>query len=96
MERLSYAGRFQADRVPLSDPNGAHDVVQRYGGMSEPKAMAVRPNGAIFTARNGAGVAEAEAAALTACNAKTSPFPCFLYAVNNQVVLPQRRTEPTR
>ncbi|GJD43995.1 hypothetical protein AFCDBAGC_1857 [Methylobacterium cerastii] len=96
MERLSYAGRFQADRVPLFDPNGAHDVVQRYGGMSEPKAMAVRPNGAIFTARNGASVAEAEAAALTACNAKTSPFPCFLYAVNNQVVLPQRRTEPTR
>ena len=96
MERLFYAGRFQADRVAFTDPNQLPDVVRSYGGIREPKAMAVRPIGAIFTSRSGSTIAEAEAAALTACNANTSSFPCFLYAVNNQVVLPQRRTEPTR
>jgi len=44
----------------------------------------------------GSSVAEAEAKALAACNEDDPAYPCFVYAVNDRVVLPQRRTEASR
>ena len=93
MERLRYAGPFRQDSVPL-DSAGA---VERtgYAGMPEPKAMAIHSSERVMVATGGS-VAEAEAKALAACNAADPANPCFLYAVNGQVVLPQRRTAAER
>ena len=44
----------------------------------------------------GVSVVEAETKALAACNDVDPAFPCFIYARNGQVVLPQRRTEAHR
>jgi hypothetical protein len=62
--------------------------------MQQPKAMAIR-SGRVRIA-TGATLAEAEAKALASCNDDQSPYPCFLYAANEKVVLPQRRTEAQR
>ena len=49
----------------------------------------------MYVSSNAKSVAAAEKEALDGCNGKIeSPYPCFLYAVNERVVLPQRRTEP--
>jgi hypothetical protein len=92
MPRLDYQGPFRADMVPLylEPPKEAHE----YARMREPKAMAIRPLGPKVVVESAATLAEAEAKALAKCADPDSPFPCFIYAANNQVILPQRRTEP--
>jgi hypothetical protein len=57
--------------------------------------MAIRPGHRINIA-TAATLAEAETKALASCNDDESPFPCFLYAANEKVVLPQRLTEAQR
>jgi hypothetical protein len=59
--------------------------------------MAIRPDGRpgpTLVAETGATAAEAQSKALAKCNDPDLPYPCFLYAVNDAVILPQRRTEP--
>ena len=73
-------------RTPTSD-------IQEYARLSRPKAMAIRATGAKLKVGTGRTLAEAEAKALAQCNDE-SPYPCILYAANDQVILPQRRTEP--
>jgi hypothetical protein len=93
-QRLTYQGPYRADMVPMYEipPNEAKE----YAAMREPKAMAIRPTGPKIAIASGRTLAEAEAQALARCTDADSPFPCFLYAVNGQTILPQRRTEPTR
>jgi hypothetical protein len=92
MPRLTYQGPYRPDMVPTFDtpPSIAHDYVK----MRSPKAMAIRPLGPKLTAESGATLAEAEAKALAKCTDPDSPYPCFLYAENDNVVLPLRKTEP--
>ena len=92
MERVAYAGPYRADMVPLflRPPREAID----YGSLRAPKAMAIRPLGPRIAIASAASLPEAEAQALARCTEPGSPFPCFLYAVNDQTILPQRRTEP--
>jgi hypothetical protein len=47
-----------------------------------------------ITAETGATLAEAQAKALAKCTNPDSAYPCFVYAINDNVILPQRRTEP--
>ena len=76
-----------------SPPAIANDYVK----MQAPKAMAIRPNGSRIAAETGATLAEAEAKALAKCADPNTPyFPCFLYAANDTVILPLRRTEARR
>jgi hypothetical protein len=92
MPRLDYQGPYRPEMVPVFEtPSSiAHDYVR----MRSPKAMAIRPSGPKLTAESGATLAEAEAKALAKCTDPDSPYPCFLYAENDNVVLPLRRTEP--
>jgi uncharacterized caspase-like protein len=90
--RLTYEGPYRADMVPLfiGPPSEARDYLK----LREPKAMAIRPSGPRIAIATGASLADAEANALSRCSEPDSPFPCFLYAANQQTILPQRRTEP--
>ena len=92
MTRLTYQGPYRPDMVPLfvGPPHEALDYVN----LPEPKAMAIRPSGPKIAIGSGSTLAEAEAQALARCTDSDSPFPCFLYAANEQTILPQRRTEP--
>jgi hypothetical protein len=92
MPRLTYQGAYRPDMVPLfqSPPKVAIDYVN----MPTPKAIAIGPQGLRIAAETGATPAEAQAKALGKCTDPDSPYPCFIYAVNNEVILPQRRTEP--
>jgi hypothetical protein len=93
MPRLAYQGAYRPDMVPLypSPPR----IVLDYVNMPTPKAMAIGPQGLRITTETSATLAEAQAKALAKCTDPDSPYPCFIYAVNNDVILPQRRTEPT-
>jgi hypothetical protein len=92
MERVAYAGPYRPEMVPLflRPPREAIE----YAKLREPKAMAIRPRGPRINIATGASLREAEAQALARCTEPGSAFPCFLYAINGQTVLPQRRTEP--
>lgn len=90
MPRLHYDGPYRPDQVPFHI-EGAPELAD-YVGLAEPKAMAIHSSPRVRIA-SGATLAEAEAKALAACNDADPAYPCFLYARNMQVVLPQRRTE---
>jgi hypothetical protein len=94
--RMSYAGPYKAEMVPLFSNRQTKELVD-YPTMSGPKAMAI--GAAPLRARIASGRTdkEAETKALAACNdPPDSPIPCILYAVNDRVILPQRRTEPSQ
>jgi len=90
MPRLHYDGPYRPDQVPFHI-EGTPELAE-YVGLAEPKAMATHSSPRVRIA-SGATLAEAEAKALAACNDPDPAFPCFVYARNMQVVLPQRRTE---
>ncbi len=92
MERVAYAGPYRSDMVPLfiRPPSEAIE----YAKLRQPKAMAIRPQGLKIAIATAASLPEAEAQALARCNEASSPFPCILYAANDQTILPQRHTEP--
>lgn len=94
MSRLHYEGNYSPDNVPLF--SGTVDLLRSYLSLPAPKAMAIRPKGARVRAATGASSTEAQLKALAACNDDSDPFPCFVYAVNDRVILPQRRTEPLK
>ncbi|SDR35900.1 Uncharacterized protein, contains caspase domain [Rhizobiales bacterium GAS113] len=91
MPRVDYQGEYRSAMVPLF--NTPPNDLASYERLPEPKAMAVRPLGPRLKTSTGRTLAEAEAQALAGCNEADSPFPCFLYAANRKVILPQRRTE---
>lgn len=93
MPRLHYTGAYQPDQVPFHME--AAPELAGYAAMPEPKAMAIHSSPRVKVA-GGASLAEAEAKALAACNDPDPAYPCFIYARNGQVVLPQRRTEAHR
>jgi hypothetical protein len=92
MSRVVYQGPYRPEMVPLFElpPKKAIDYVK----MRAPKAMAISAAGLKIEAETGATLQEAQAKALAKCNDPDSPYPCFIYAVNDNVILPQRRTEP--
>jgi hypothetical protein len=95
MDRLSYAGPFRLDRVPIGMER--HEAVRNYLDLPGEKAIAIRPKQALVLVVSGKGtVAEAEREAMDRCNAQNDPAPCFLYARGNEVVLPRRRVEIAR
>jgi Caspase domain len=95
MPRLNYKGRYAPNNVPLF--SGTEDRLHSYSAMSAPKAMVIRPAFARVNIATGASLAEAQSKALAACNDDDFNFmPCFVYAVNDRVILDQRRTEPLK
>jgi class 3 adenylate cyclase len=100
MARARYAGLFDPDQIPGSLPGMRRrgDVIN-YRSARSPKAAAFTPNrGKVFIVTGVASQRAAEEEALKACDAdpqrKADNGLCFLYAVGDQVVLPQRLKEP--
>jgi hypothetical protein len=94
--RVAYAGPYKPEMVPLFAKGQAKELAD-YATIAGPKALAI--GAAPPRARIGVGKTdqEAQAKALSTCNdPPDSPFPCILYAVNDRVILPQRRTEPSQ
>jgi uncharacterized caspase-like protein len=98
MPRVRYSGAYQTEKVPMLWSGTALDLVNSYPKFKGHKAMAIRPGPLVlFVYKQAKSAAEAERKALAGCNAlKESAYPCFVYAVDNTVILPQRRTEASR
>jgi hypothetical protein len=92
---LRYSGPYSFDKLPFVTIQGRR-ILEGYPKLKSPKAVAIRPTGARFITASGSSIADAEAKALAACNDADASTPCLLYAVNDRVVLPQRRTEASR
>jgi hypothetical protein len=96
MPRLHYSGEFDLAQIPIIRAiTRARKDVQSYYGEAEPKAMAIHPWGFLFISTGKANSRDAQDAALAACNAdprrNNKDGNCFVYAVNNQVVISERR-----
>ncbi len=93
--RLAYAGAYDPAKVPsFASPARAEFV--NYAKMPAPKAMAIRSGGSKVAIARGKDKVEAQTKALAACTAPDDPYPCFVYAIDNQVVLAQRKPEPIK
>jgi hypothetical protein len=90
--RLDYKGAYAPEQVPLY--SGTEDILTSYALLSAPKAMVIRPRGSRVRIATGASAAEAQSKALASCNSDLDFTPCFVYAVDERVVIDQRRTEP--
>jgi hypothetical protein len=96
MPRLRYEGSYKPDNVPFQTDPEKNKLLRDYLNLPEPKAMAIGLAPPRLRIGSGATLIEAEGKALAACNDPDPMYPCFLYASNNRVVLPQRRTEAAR
>jgi hypothetical protein len=94
MPRLHRDGKYNPESVPLF--SGTENELRSYVSLRAPKAMVIRPSRARVRTAPGATAEEAQSKALAACNDDADPLPCFVYAVNDTVILSQRRTEPQK
>ncbi|MGY8683220.1 caspase family protein [Bradyrhizobium sp. UFLA05-153] len=93
IDEVHYSGRYRTDKLPFL-PRVSLDVVRSYSVIWQSKAMAVKPGQlAKYISATGSTVKEAEQKALAECN-QLPGLPCMLYAVDDQVVLPERKTDP--
>lgn len=94
MPRIVYSGAYDAAKLPILGPAArVRADVKEYPQINQPKAMAIHPLGRV-TVATASTTPEAEAKALAACDSLGSVAvegPCRTYALDNQVVLPQRR-----
>ena len=95
MPRLQYAGEFDLSQIPIiRQVSRNKPFVQNYFGAPGPKAMAIHPWGKLFPSTGKNNLRDAEDDALARCNddpaRKGRDGNCFLYAVNNDVVLAKR------
>jgi Caspase domain len=94
--RMSYTGPYKLDMVPLFSNRQTKELVD-YATLHGPKAMAIGAVPLRARIASGTNDRDAETKALAACNdPPDAPIPCILYAVNDRVILPQRRTEPSQ
>jgi hypothetical protein len=94
MPRLHYDGAYAPDRVPLFA--SSQSELQSYMSLPAPKAMVIRPSAARVKIATGTTLEQAQTAALAACNDPDPILPCFIYAINDRVIIGQRRTEPLK
>jgi hypothetical protein len=95
MPRLHYSGEFDLAQIPIIRlATRLRPVIQNYFGETAPKAMAIHPWGKLFVSYDKKGLKDAEDAALADCNndpeRKGRDGNCFLYAINNNVVIAKR------
>jgi hypothetical protein len=92
LEEVHSAGVYRIDKLPFV-PGASRDVVGKYDVAPQPKAIAIKLQPPRYISATGASLHEAEQKALADCNA-ISGSPCMLYAVNDTIVLPLRKTAP--
>jgi hypothetical protein len=97
MPRLHYSGKFDVEQIPIirADARALPDL-QKYQTAPEPKAVAIHSQGRIYTATGSTTTKAAQDAALTKCNGDAARLrlvgPCFVYALNDNVIIFERRT----
>lgn len=99
MPRLGYSGEFDLSRIPaISEKIRSRKDIQGYFAAPAPKAMVIHPLGFAFTSFGERSPGDAQTDALRRCNSDTfrggAEGPCFIYAVGNIVVLPERLKAP--
>ena len=89
MARVTYTGQYDLAMIPMIDnPRRNRPDAAGYGDAPLPKAIAIGTGNIVFTTAAKSQY-EAESNALATCGGG-----CFLYAVGNQVILPERITAP--
>ncbi len=96
MPRLHYAGQYDLSQIPIiRQVTRQRADVQNYDKAMEPKAMAIHPWGKLFISAGDSSLKDAQASALSKCNSDPArngrDGGCFVYAVNNDVVIGERR-----
>jgi uncharacterized caspase-like protein len=91
MEEVHMRGVFNINKMPFR-PGASFDIIRGYDLLSQPKAMAVKLAPPRYISATGATLHDAEQKALSDCNA-ISGSRCMLYAVNDTIVLPDRKTQ---
>ena len=96
MARLHYSGKYDVSQIPIiRQITRQRPDVQNYQKAMEPKAMAIHPWGKLFISAGDPTPNDAQASALGKCNSdpdrKGKDGGCFLYAINNDVVISERR-----
>jgi class 3 adenylate cyclase len=99
MPRMHYSGKFDPAQVPGVRPAISTRVdVVGYASAPGPKAAAIHARGLLILVAGASSQRQAEEQALKNCNddpsRKAVDGPCYLYAVDNRVVLTERRTTP--
>jgi len=99
MPRLHYAGKYDLSQIPIIRRNTRQrPEVQNYDKAMEPKAMAIHPWGKLFVSAGDPSLTDAQVSALAKCNSDPArngrDGGCFVYAVNNDVVIGERRMQP--
>jgi len=99
MPRPHYSGSFDPARIPAMRPAlASRPEVRDYAAAAAPKAAALSIHGVFTIVTTAPTQRAAELQALQACNdnpaARRTEGTCFLYAVGDTVVLPQRLTAP--
>jgi class 3 adenylate cyclase len=99
MPRVHYTGRFKPDQLPaVSETARERPDILGYARVAGPKAIAFHAKGIVYVVTGAPSQRAAEEQALRACNHDpalgNAPSPCYLYAVENKVVLPLRSTTP--
>lgn len=99
MPRLGYKGQFDLKMIPaVRDVTLKRVDIEFYASATEQKAMAFHPSGRVFATAGKATIQDAINQALLACNSErtidtVSGGVCFVYAINNDVVLNERKTK---
>ena len=100
MPRLSYSGGFDPNQLPIvKDDVRKRPDIENYLSAQRPKAIAIHPLGQMFVVSGSSTDRDAADAALARCDLwsgrQKSDGPCYLYSVNNDVVIAQRQTFPS-
>jgi hypothetical protein len=96
MPRLHYSGEFDVSKIPIIRASVRERAdVQAYSKFTPPKAIAIHPWGTLFISAGKTNTRDAQDAALSDCNndprRHSRDGNCFVYAVDNQVVIFERR-----
>jgi hypothetical protein len=99
MPRLHYKGEFDLSQIPIIRSITRNRVdLQIYFAAPSPKAIAIHPWGKVFISTGAPNPILAQSVALAKCNAdperRSRDGNCFVYAVDNDVILPERRMVP--
>jgi hypothetical protein len=97
LPRLKYAGGFDLNQLPVvRDEVRKRPEVQNYLATPQPKAIALHPSGQLIVVSGLPTDKETADAALSRCDLAPGRIkgdgPCYLYALNNNVVIAKRQT----
>jgi len=91
MDEVRMRGMYNINKMPFR-PRVSSDIIRGYELLPQPKAMAVKTVPVSYFSATGATLHDAQQKALSDCNSIPGAR-CLLYAVNDTIVLPDRKTK---